>query len=450
MQQSDILGTLRVRKLIFMLGWPAALNFLVVAIYNLTDVFFVGRYLGSVQIAAVGIVGTIVFLLSSFGLAIGVGGSSVIARALGEKNRDKASFALINQNILSWGCHILLVATGWLFRDQILLFFGAKGEIFTHAVAYYNILLFGVPFLSWSMMGNHVIHTMGHARIAMMNGLLPTIVNTALNPLFIKTFGWGIEGSAWATIIGYSLNALLVLRFFASAKNEIALGWQYVKLKWGVIREMASVGAAVLLDVFTTNLFTIVLNQILFRYEQEAGVIIISIILRMNLLFLIPVIGLESGIRPIIGYNFGSRQMHRVRQALLFGLQYGILIIYGLYGLVVLTSPWFIQYLTTDSYIAAETLRAVKIIYSFFPLMIIQVVASSYFQAIGRPKTAFFLTVLKNIVLLIPLLYVFAYYFGYQGILYTFPLVDIVSAATAFWLLRNELQFKLAKGEPAN
>ncbi|WP_315823403.1 MATE family efflux transporter [Paraflavitalea speifideaquila] len=217
-----------------------------------------------------------------------------------------------------------------------------------------------------------------------------------------------------------------------------------------MIREMAAIGGSVLLDVFTANLFVIVLNQILFKYQQEAGVVIISIILRINHLFLIPVIGLESGIRPIIGYNYGSRQMYRVRQAIVGGLQYGLLIIYLLYGVVVLTSPYFIHYLTKDPFIAAETLRGLKIIYSFFPFMIAQVVASSYFQAIGRPKTAFFLTVLKNIVLLIPLLYVFAYCFGYQGVLYTFPVVDIISAATAFWLLRNELLYKLAKGEPAN
>lgn len=449
MTNSSILGSHQVRKLIFMLGWPAALNFLVVTIYNLTDVVFVGRYLGSVQIAGVGVVGTVIFLFSSFGLAIGVGGSSVIARALGEKNKDKAAYAFINQQILALLCNLLIVFVGWTFRDPMLVFFGAKGEIFPHAVAYYNVLLFGVPFLSWSMMGNHVIHTMGHARIAMMNGLLPTIVNTVLNPLFIKVLGLGIQGSAWATIVGYSLSALLVWRFFNSAKNEIRITWAYVKLKLQLIREIAFVGASVLLDVFTTNLFIIVLNRILFKYEQEAGVIIISIILRLNFLFLIPVIGMESGIRPVIGYNYGSRQTQRIRQAIVLGLQYGILILYGLYALVTITGPYFIHYLTPDLYIAAETLRAMKIIYIFFPLMMIQVVASSYFQAVGRPKIAFFLTILKNVVLLIPLLYVFSYFLGYQGVLYTFPLVDLVSAATAFWLLRNELQYKLAK-EPVS
>lgn len=445
-----MLGSVKVRKLIFMLGWPAALNFLVVTIYSLTDIVFVGRYLGSVQIAGVGVVGAVIFLFSSFGLAIGVGGSSVIARALGERNKDKAAFAFMNVNMLAWTCHLVIVILGWFFRDPILVFFGAKGDIFPHAVAFYNVLLFGVPLLSWSMLGNHIIHTMGHAKIAMLNGLLPTVINTLLNPLFIKGFNMGIEGSAWATMVGYFLNALLVLRFFCSPKNEIKIAWTYLKLKWSLIREMAAIGGSVLLDVFTSNLFIIVLNQILFKYLQEAGVVIISIILRINHLFLIPVIGLESGIRPIIGYNYGSRQMQRVREAIVGGLQYGILIIYLLYGLVVVTGRYFIHYLTTDAYIAAETLRALHIIYSFFPLMIIQVVASSYFQAIGKPKTSFFLTVLKNIVLLIPLLYIISYYFGYQGVLYTFPLVDIVSAATAFWLIRNELNDKLAKGQPAN
>ncbi|WP_315823402.1 polysaccharide biosynthesis C-terminal domain-containing protein [Paraflavitalea speifideaquila] len=124
----------------------------------------------------------------------------------------------MNVNMLAWSCHVVIVLLGWIFRDPILTFFGAKGDIFPHALAYYKVLLFGVPFLSWSMLGNHIIHTMGHAKTAMLNGLLPTIVNTALNPLFIKVFNMGIEGSAWATMIGYSLNALLVLRFSAVLK----------------------------------------------------------------------------------------------------------------------------------------------------------------------------------------------------------------------------------------
>lgn len=445
MTGSNMLGTQKVNKLIFNLGWPAALNFLVVVIYNLTDVIFVGQWLGSLQIAAVVIVGTTTFLFSSFGLAAGIGGSSIIARALGEKNREKAAYVLGNQIILVLICSFTLVITGWIFEDPILALFGAHGDIFVHASEYYRILLFGVPFLSLSMMANNVIHTQGKAKVAMFNSLLPTIINIALNPVFIKGFDMGIAGSAWATMFGYVSGFLLAFKFLLGRRSEIQLMYRYIRFKAALAREIAEIGGSMLLNMLAANLFTILLNQSLFKYQQEAGIVIYSIINRVSMLFLIPITAIDGGIRPIIGYNFGIQHTDRIRDTVNTAIKYGMIICYGLLALVFLSADYLIQLFTDDPYIIAEGPVAMKIVFSFLPLLMVEIITVAYFQSIGKPKIAFGITLLRNVILLIPLLYLLPYFFGYRGILYAFPIVDIIVTIPAFFLLRNELNVRLTQ-----
>ena len=445
MISTDKLGTERVNKLLFRLGWPAALNIMVVAIYNITDIIFAGRWLGSIQIAAVVIVGAVNYLFSSFGLAIGIGGSSIIARAFGEKDTEKAAKVFANQVMLVVICSIVLVSFGWIFESFVLRSFGAYGEIFGPARVYYRILLMGVPLLSLSMMGNNVIQTEGKAGTAMFNSLIPTIVNLILNPVFIKGFKMGIGGAAWATLTAYILGFLLVLRFFAGRATEIRFNRSHMRLNMKLVREIAEIGGSLLINVFATNILVVFLNKVLFKYQQESGVVIYSIVNRISMLFLIPIFGIDGGIRPIIGFNFGSNQMDRIRAVVNSAIKYGLGICYLLLGIVFWGSNILVRLFTDDLPVVAATLPALKIVLSFFPLFIIEVTTIAYFQSIGRPQVAFCLILLRNIILLIPLLYVLPGYFGYHGILFAFPTADILTTIFAFWLLRNELYFKLPK-----
>lgn len=445
MTSSEMLGTQKVNKLIFSLGWPASLNFLVVTIYNLTDAIFVGKWLGSMQIAAVVIVGTVTFLFSSFGLAAGIGGSSIIARALGEKDKLKAAYVFGNQILLALICSFVIVVFGWIFEDFILRLFGANGGIYPYASTYYRILLFGVPFLSLSMMANNVIHTQGKAKIAMFNSLLPTIINIALNPIFIKGFDMGIAGSAWATMFGYVSGFLLALVFFLRGSGEVKFSYKFLTFKTELVREISQIGGSILLNIGAGNLFTVLLNQALFKYHHEAGVVIYSIINRVNMLFIIPLTGIDGGIRPIIGYNFGSQQTDRIRHAVNTGIKYGMIICCLIVAIIFLSADYFIHLFTNDPHIIAEAPKAMKIVFSFFPLFVVEIITVAYFQAIGRPQIAFGLTLLRNVILLIPLLYILSSFLGYRGILYAFPIVDIIITIPAFLLLRNELNFKLTQ-----
>ncbi len=397
MMSSDSLGTEKVKKLLFSMGWPAAMNFLVVTVYNLTDAIFVGKWLGPMQIAAVVVVGTVYFLFSAFGLVIGVGGSSIIARALGEKDKNKAAYAFGNQNLLVLLSSFLIVLIGWIGEDFILRLFGANGAIFPYASAYYRILLFGIPFTSWSSIGNSVIHTEGKAKVAMFNNLVPTIINMLLNPLFIKVFDLGIEGSAWATLVAYILGFLLSIRFFISGMSEINFNYTFIKFKPALVREIGEIGGSTLVNMITSNLFIIVLNQVLFTYEQESGVVLYGIINRVNMLLLIPIIGIDGAIRPTIGYNFGSQRMERIREAINTAMKYGLIVCYGLLGIVSLSADYFIHLFTDNAHLIAQTPLAMRVVFSFFPLIMIQTITNAYFQSIGKPQVAFYLSIQETL-----------------------------------------------------
>jgi MATE family, multidrug efflux pump len=445
MTSSDRLGTEKVQKLILNLGWPAAVNFLVASVYNITDAVFVGHWLGPLSIAAVVIGGTIGFLFSCFGLAIGIGGASIISRALGEKDKTKAANALANQLLLVVITSAVIVAVGYLLEAPILKAFGANGRIFTYASAYYRILLFGTPFFSLSLMGNNVIQGQGKAKRAMLNNLLPTSINLLLNPLFIKVLDMGIRGSAWATVSGYVLNAFLVIGFFASRSNEIPLRAASFRVNLRAMRETLEIGGLVFINVIATNVFFVLLNKFLFNYLQESGVILSAIVTRVCLLFMIPLAGLDGGVRPVIGYNFGSQQIDRVRTAVYSTIRYGITIGFVLLGVVFLAGGYLVRLFTDDPHIGGIALFAMKIVFSAFPLVIMEVTTVAYFQSIGKPRVALYVVILRYVALPVPLLYLLSYFFGYRGVLYAFPAMDILCTLPAFFFLRSELNARSHK-----
>ena len=439
MEEPDYLGKENVKKLMFRLGWPAVINFAVQSVYNLTDVVFAGRWLGSMQIAAIVTVGSVIMLFSSIGLIVGTGGASIISRAMGEKNKVRAANVFGNQLILITVCCLSVVAVGFLFEKFILKSFGAYGDIFPFARIYYRILLMGVPFLTFSMMANMVIQAVGRARVALVNSLVPTLVNGILNPVLIKGLHMGIAGSAWATCIAFGVGCFMVARFFFTGGFELKKEWNWRRYNPQLCGEIIKIGSSVVVGVIASNGFVVLLNKILYRYQQESGIIIYSIINRVGMIFLVSIVGIDGGVRPIIGYNFGSRQIDRVREAVLNGIKYGMSICVLLLAVLLLFSEQVIQVITNDPKVIGVTPHSMRIVFAMSPLYIFDVVSMAYFQSIGKPGLALFVTMLRNVFLLIPMIYILSWCFGYEGVLYSFPVVDILTTIPVFWVLRREI-----------
>ena len=220
MTRSEKLGNAPIGKLLLEQAVPASIGILVMSIYMIVDTIFVGQFIGAVAIGAITVVLPIIFLISSTGMAIGIGGASMVSRALGEDNREKAKKIFGNQITLTFILAFSFLAIGYFYQEAILNLFGGKGAILPYAKTYFGIILIGVPFLAWAMMTNSVIRAEGAPKVAMFTMLIPAILNLILDPIFIVWLEWGIAGAAWATTISYIASGLFTFWFFFSGNSE--------------------------------------------------------------------------------------------------------------------------------------------------------------------------------------------------------------------------------------
>ncbi|MEL7340055.1 MAG: MATE family efflux transporter, partial [Bacteroidota bacterium] len=298
-KHSQELGTDRIGKLLVKQSVPASIGILIMSIYGIVDTIFVGRYVGSLAIAAITVVLPITFLISSIGMAIGVGGGSIISRALGRDDNAKANLTFGNQLGLTSSLAIFIVILGFIFEREILVFFGANGDILEPAREYFRIILLGVPFLAWAMMSNNIIRAEGEPRAAMLTLMVPAIVNLVLDPIFILGFGWGLQGAAWATSISYMMSAGYTAWFFSSGKSELKFDPKSLVPQKKIVTEIFSIGGVTLARQGVVSLFSIVLNHTLFEYGQETAVAVFGIVNRMMMFANFPVLGLLQGTLPI-------------------------------------------------------------------------------------------------------------------------------------------------------
>ena len=308
MNSSQELGTEKIGKLLQKMAIPASAGILVMSIYFIVDTIFVGRWVGSLGIAAITVVMPITFFFSSMGMAIGVGGASIISRALGSDSFGKACRTFGNMITLALLLIICLVSVGFFFQEELLTAFGAKGNILPIAKQYFSIILLGVPGLGWSMMSNNVMRAEGEPKMAMLTMMIPAIANLILDPIFIIWLDWGIEGAAWATTISYYMSASFTLWFFLSGRSELKIYWNSLKLKKDLVLEIFSIGGVTLARQGSVSLLSIVLNNSLFFYGSELAVSIYGIIGRIVMFANFPVLGITQGFLPIAGYNYGAQK----------------------------------------------------------------------------------------------------------------------------------------------
>jgi len=439
MSQSSALGSKPVGKLLVGQAVPASIGFLVMSIYGIVDTIFVGQWVGSLAIGAITVVIPISFLISSIGMAIGIGGASVISRSLGSDNKPKALLAFGNQIALTISLAVAIMVLGFYFQTPILKLFGGRGNILEPAAVYFRGILLGIPFLAWAMMSNNVMRALGAPKMAMFVLLVPAVLNILLDPLFIVVFDWGLAGAAWATALSYVASAgFAVWFFFFSGKSELRIGPAQLLLKWDIIREIFSIGVVTLARQGTISLLAIVLNNSLFNYGGELAVSVYGIINRMMMLVNFPVIGITQGFIPIAGYNYGAKQWSRVRAVIRLAIRYGT----GIASLLCLGILVFADVLagifTNDTALLDASPMAIRIAFVATPFITLQLIGSAYFQAIGKPIPALFLTLTKQGFFLIPLILILPGFWGLNGIWIAFPIADTLSAILCYYFLIRE------------
>jgi putative MATE family efflux protein len=446
MTNTEALGVLKMPQLIRKMAVPAAVGFLVMNIYFIADSIFIGKFVGSMGIAAVSVVMPITFLISAIGMAIGVGGSSLISRFLGADNEVEANKVFGNMTSLTIVLSILIMLIGYRFIDEILVLFGAKGAIFEPAKAYFSSLIIGIPFLAWSMMSNNAMRAEGAPKKAMMIMIISALVNLVLDPIFIIGFGWGMEGAAYATVLGYLSSTLYSVMFFAKGNSTLKLNRNYFKIKLKYIKSIFTIGSVTLARQGTVSLLSIVLNHSLFSYGSEIAVAAYGIISRLMMFTNFPVLGITQGFLPIAGFNFGAKKYDRVISAIKLSVIYGSLIAGSIFIFILMFPLELTQIFVgkSDVEILEMTPKAMIIVFAATPLITAQLIGSAYFQAIGKALPALFLTLTKQGMFLIPFILILPMRYELNGIWMAFPISDVLATLVTLFFLRNAIQ-KLKK-----
>ena len=437
------LGTEKITKLLIKQAVPATIGILVMSLNMIVDTIFVGQWIGVLAIAAITVVLPIAFLISSIGMGIGIGGSSIISRALGAKNSEKAFLTFGNQISLTVILAILFVTVGKIYSLPILNLFGAKGEILPIASEYFGVIIYGVPFLAFAMMGNPTIRAEGKPKFAMYAMMVPAVLNVLLDILFIKIFGWGMWGAGLATSFAYASCGLYILYFFLSSKSELRIIPKNFKLDFKIVLEIFQLGGVSIVRQGTISILMIVLNFSLFKYGGEISIAVFGIINRVMMFALSPVLGVCQGFLPVAGFNIGARKNNRVQETIKKSIWFGSILGSIIFIGILLFKEEVIWVFTNDTTLLNKTPNAMFIVFLATPIVTMQLIGSAYFQAAGKALPALFLTLLKQGIFLIPLAYFLPKYYGIEGVWWSFPIADVLSTIITVLVLKREIDQNL-------
>jgi len=448
---SALLGTAPISKLLIQQAVPASIGILVMSLNMIVDTIFIGRWIGPLAISAITVVIPITFFIGAIGLAIGIGGSSVLSRALGENNFSKAKAVFGNQITLTFVLSGILTLLGLLFQDDLIEIFGADNSFKDLALTYYRIVLYGIVMLAMCMMGNNVIRAEGKPKFAMYAMMLPAIGNIGMDYLLINVLGWGMEGAAWATFISYAICFLFILWFFIT-KSELRITWKCLQLQKAIVSEVSALSAVTLSRQATISVLTLLLNNVLIFYGDAIDVASYGVISRMLMFALFPIIGVNQGFLPIAGYNFGAKKFHRVRQSIRISILYsgGIAII--IFAVIMAFPEAIVSiFISSNANLDAETIaqnnellqrtpNALRWVFAVTPIIVVQLIGASYFQAIGKAVPALLLSLTKQGFFLIPLLFILPKMYGVLGVWVSFPIADLLATLVTGYFLHKAVK----------
>ena len=435
-----MLGEERIGRLLLSLSLPATIGMLVQAMYNFVDTIFVGRGVGSMGIAGISISLPVQIFVMAFAQMFGIGGASVISRALGERDHEKARRAAGNVMVFSVAFGLVMTLLGQFFLDQLLIMLGASEAIIPYAREYLGIILLGSAFFSFGMAMNHVVRAEGKPKIAMAAMLISAVLNIILDPIFIFSLNLGIWGAALATVLSQAATSIYVLFYFLSGKSLLRISLRSLIPEWRIMRETVSVGLSAFSRQVAGSLLAVVLNNSLVFYGGDIAVAVYGVINRLLMVFIMPMFGVNQGFLPIVGYNYGARKMRRARESV--KLASAVTTMIALFSSIVmfLFARQLISIFTDETELIESTIYALRIVILATPTIGVQVIASGMFQALGKALPALFLSLLRQIIILIPLILVIPRFLGINGIWISFPLADLIAFAISLVFYLRELK----------
>jgi putative MATE family efflux protein len=431
----------KIGKLIFQFSLPAMIGMMVMASYNIVDRIFVGRGVGALAISGIAITFPVIIIFMAFGMLVGIGATAILSIRLGEKNIKDAEQTLGNALTLAVLVSIILTAIFYAFLDPLLVAFGGSGEVFQYAKDFSQIMLIGGVFQMISFTMNNLIRGEGNPKMAMTTMIIGAVLNTILNPIFIFLLHWGIRGSAWATVISQGASSAWVLLYFFNKKSHVHFHFANLKLRKNIVFKIFSIGVSPFIMQISASVVIIVFNKSLEYYGGDMAIASMAITNAIVMFIVMPIFGINQGIQPILGYNFGAKLFHRVKRVFELGIMASTVICVIGFIVVMIFSDTIVGFFAKDN---AELIqmgsRALRIYLLMLPFVGYQIIGAAYFQAVGKPKYSMIFTVSRQVVVLIPAILILPHFFSLDGVWAAGPVADGLSAILSGVLLYNEMR----------
>ncbi len=451
MDRSKQLGEEKIGKLLMRFSIPAIVGMLVNALYNVIDRMFIGHIgggIGKIAISGVAVTFPISNIIMAFGMLVGIGTAAIISIKLGQQKKEESEHILGNAFTLIIIISLAVTAIGLIFLNPILLKIGASKETLPYAKQYITIILVGVLFQNIGFGLNNTIRSEGNPKIAMFTMLIGGILNTILDPIFIFVFHMGVRGAAIATIISQAVNTIWIMYYFLGTKSVLKIRYKNLKLDTKVVKSIFAIGMSPFAMQLAASVVTIISNKSLLKYGGDLALGSMGVVMSIAMLVLMPIFGINQGCQPIIGYNYGAQKYDRVKQALKLAILSATVITTTGFIVIQLFPEKLIGIFNNDPQLVSIGVHGIRIYLFMLPIIGFQIVSSNYFQAIGKARIAIFLSLSRQVIILIPLIFILPQFLGLDGVWASGPSSDaLASIVTAIFLFVEIKHLNTLHGE---
>ena len=429
------LGTEKIGKLLRQYALPAIIAQTAASLYNMVDSIFIGQGVGPLAISGLAVTFPLMNLSTAFGTLVGVGAATMLSVLLGQKNYAAANKVLGNVVTLNTIIGLVFMAIALTFIDPILYFFGASENTLPFAKEYIRIILIGnvVTHLYFGL--NAAMRSSGHPKKAMGLTIFTVVFNTILDPIFIFVLDMGIAGAAWATVIAQTAAMIVVMMHFSNKKSPFHFEKGIFRLDKRVAKDSLAIGMGPFLMNAAACLVTLFINQQLRKYSGDLGIGAYGICNRFAFMFIMICMGLNQGMQPIAGYNYGARQYSRVREVFWKTAKLGMIVTTICFLIGFFIPKLAAGIFTHDEQLLELSARSMKVLTLAFPIVGLQMIGTNFFQSLGMVNKSIILSLSRQILFLLPLLYILPRYIGSDGVWASFPISDVISTVLTVYML---------------
>lgn len=439
MGNNKLFGEEKIGKLLLRFSVPIIFSYLIAELYNMVDTIFIGREIGGLGIAALGMVFPIQRIIVALSIMISIGASTALSRSNGKKDIESSRKVLRSGFTLSYTVMLPIILGVTLFGDKILIMFGASQTILPLAKQYLSYVIFGSVFLSLTIYISDILIALGKSKVSIISTSIGAVLNIIMDYILISRLGMGLKGAAIATTLSQIAGFIYAYYHYRKVQKEydVSLGF---KLDKKIVLPIVLVGLSAFIIEAEDGILMAVLNNLLTSTVGDMGVVVLGVISKVYMFLFIFIFGIAAAMQPIAAFNVGAKNYKRLKAVMQKTSMYAFITSSLLWGLMMTFTPQLIKVFVTDEAVIRESVRAFRIMIAVFPVVSIYYVSIFYFQARGKAKTSILISVLRQLIIMIPvsIIMVKGFNLGATGVWLSYPISDILASLASYMLIREE------------